>query len=342
MFRAISTLLASLTLAVPTIAENPIAIVIHGGAGTILRENLTPDVEAAYRDKLAEAVRAGHAVLADGGTGREAVIAAITLMEDSALFNAGHGAVFTHEGRVELDASIMDGSDLNAGAIASVTRVRNPIRLADRVLSHSPHVMLVGEGAEVFAADQGLPLVENSYFHTDRRRKALQRAIDEEREALSEDTGDIPVIVDDKHGTVGAVALDQYGNIAAGTSTGGMTNKRFGRVGDSPIIGAGTYADNRACGISATGHGEYFIRAAVAHDICARVLYGNRDLQTAADEVIQQQLVAMGAEGGVIGLAPDGTVVYSFNTAGMYRAAISSAGELSVGIYGESESMVSK
>lgn len=335
MFRAISLLLASLTAAVPAIAENPVAIVIHGGAGTILRENLTPDVEAAYRDKLAEAAHAGHAVLTDGGTSREAVIAAITLMEDSALFNAGHGAVFTHEGRVELDASIMDGSDLNAGAIASVTRVRNPIRLADRVLSHSPHVMLVGEGAEVFAADQGLPLVENSYFHTDRRRKALQRAIDEEREALSEDTEDIPVIVDDKHGTVGAVALDRYGNIAAGTSTGGMTNKRFGRVGDSPIIGAGTYADNRSCGISATGHGEYFIRAAVAHDICARVLYGNRDLQTAADEVVQQQLVAMGAEGGIIGLAPDGTVVYSFNTAGMYRAAINSAGELSIGIYSE-------
>ncbi|MEM9398031.1 MAG: isoaspartyl peptidase/L-asparaginase [Pseudomonadota bacterium] len=333
MLRIITALVAGLTLATVAHAQGPTAIVIHGGAGTILRQNLTAEVEAAYRSKLSEAAKAGYEVLTGGGSSRDAVIAAITIMEDSALFNAGHGAVFTHAGRVELDASIMDGSDLNAGAIASVTRVRNPIRLAERVLTDSPHVMLVGEGAEVFAAAQNLELVDNAYFHTERRRSALQRAIEQEREALSEDASDTPILVDDKRGTVGAVALDQEGNISAGTSTGGMTNKRFGRVGDSPIIGAGTYADNRACGISATGHGEYFIRAAVAHDICARVLYKGVDLQTAADEVVLDRLVAMGADGGVIGLAPDGSVVYSFNSAGMYRAAIDASGTLSTGIY---------
>lgn len=321
-----------------TAKEPPLAIVIHGGAGTILKKNLTPEVEAAYQDALAEAAKQGYDVLLRGGTSRQAVIAAITVMEDSPLFNAGKGAVLTHEGRVELDASIMEGRHLNAGAVASSTRTKSPIRLADAILEHSPHVMLVGEGAETFAERQGLTLVDNSYFHTPRRVRALQRAIANERGAvLSEDADDRmddPLeIVKDKKGTVGAVALDINGDIAAGTSTGGMNNKRFGRVGDSPIIGAGTYADNRACGISATGHGEYFMRAVVAYDICARVMYKNISLQQAADEVVQKRLVEMGADGGVIGIDPQGKVIYSFNSAGMYRASITSSSDLEVGIY---------
>lgn len=315
-------------------SASPIAIVIHGGAGTILKKNMTQEVEAAYREALSESVQRGYQVLKSGGTSREAVIAAITYMEDSPLFNAGKGAVFTHEGRVEMDASIMEGRELNAGAVASTTRTRNPITLADAILEHSPHVMLVGVGAEMFADEQGIKLVDNSYFHTERRKKALERAIARERGAvLSEDADDPFELVKDKKGTVGAVALDSEGNIAAGTSTGGMTNKRYGRVGDSPIIGAGTYADNAACGISATGHGEYFIRAAVAHDVCARVKYQNISLQAAADAVVQKRLVEMGADGGIIGLDPGGNIVFSFNSAGMYRASVNTTGEIQVGIY---------
>jgi beta-aspartyl-peptidase (threonine type) len=255
-------------------------------------------------------------------------------MEDSPLFNAGKGAVLTHEGRVEMDASIMEGHELNAGAVALTTRTRNPITLADAILEHSPHVMLVGVGAEKFADEQGITLVDNDYFQTERRQKALERAIARERGAvLSEDAEDSLELVQDKKGTVGAVALDHAGNIAAGTSTGGMTNKRYGRVGDSPIIGAGTYADNAACGISATGHGEYFIRVAVAHDICARVKYQKLSLQEAADAVVQKRLVEMGADGGIIGLDPAGNVVYSFNSAGMYRASVNTDGDIQVGIY---------
>ena len=320
----------------PLVAQDKDAgwsLAIHGGAGTIARENMTPEQDAAYRAALQRALDAGAAVLRDGGSAMEAIQAAIEPMEDDALFNAGRGAVLTWDGDIELDASIMDGRTRDAGAVAGVTGIRHPIELARLVMTDSPHVMLAGKGAETFAEERGLERMPREWFETERRKEALERLKAERLSALD---------VDIKFGTVGAVARDSKGNLAAGTSTGGMTGKRWGRVGDAPVIGAGTYADNRACGISATGHGEYFIRAAVAHDICARVLYGNRDLQTAADEVIQQQLVAMGAEGGVIGLAPDGTVVYSFNTAGMYRAAISSAGELSVGIYGESESMVSK
>ncbi len=228
----------------------------------------------------------------------------------------------------------MEGRELQAGAVASSTRTKNPIKLANAVLEHSPHVMLVGEGAEVFAKEQSLPLVDNEYFYTERRRKALERAIEKERGAvLSEDADDILEAMDDKKGTVGAVALDKNGDIVAGTSTGGMNNKRYGRVGDSPVIGAGTYAGNNACGVSATGHGEYFIRAAVAHDICARVMYKNISLQQAADEVVQDRLVEMGANGGIIALDPEGNVVYSFNSTGMYRAAITSKQELRVGIY---------
>ncbi|MEX2327955.1 MAG: isoaspartyl peptidase/L-asparaginase, partial [Pseudomonadales bacterium] len=313
-----------------------VAIVIHGGAGTILRDNMTDAVEQAYRVKLKEAVQSGHRVLVAGGSSIDAVIAAITLMEDSELFNAGKGAVFTHDERVELDASIMEGRTLNAGAITGVTRIKNPIRLAQEVLAHSPHVMLMGEGAEEFAGQRGIPLVDNSYFQTERRREQLRRARASEKDVtLSEDaTDDFTKALDGKSlGTVGAVAIDIYGDIAAGTSTGGMTNKQFGRIGDSPIIGAGTYADNAVCGISATGHGEYFIRAAVAHDICARVAYKGISLSQAAEEVVMNKLVDMGADGGIIGLDANANVVFMFNSEGMYRAAIDKSGKEIIAIF---------
>ena len=310
----------------------PYSIVIHGGAGTILRDKMSADVEADYRRVLTKAVKAGHSVLADGGNSGDAVVQAILVMEDSPLFNAGHGAVFTHNATIELDASIMRGADLNAGAAAGVKRVRNPILLAQRVMQNSPHVMLMGQGAEDFAEVQGLELVDNSYFHTERRRRQLERVIaSNQAVAASEDSSDD--FETQKFSTVGAVALDQAGNITAGTSTGGMTNKRYGRIGDSPIIGAGTYADNQACGISATGHGEYFIRAAVAHDICARVKYQSVDLGTAATAVINEKLVQMGGAGGIIGIDPQGNVVYAFNTTGMYRASIDKSGQLDVRIF---------
>ncbi len=333
----LAALLFAFLAAAPSAADvmtRPVAIVIHGGAGTIRRENLSEDVESAYRAKLAESVRAGHSVLANGGTSRESVIAAIRIMEDSPLFNAGKGAVFTNEARVELDASIMDGETLNAGAITGVGRIRNPIELANAVLEKSPHVMLMGAGAEAFAVEQGFGMVDNSYFHTERRLKQLKRVQESEaRTALSEDDDFDKALADKKLSTVGAVAIDRFGNITAGTSTGGMTNKRFGRIGDSPIIGAGTYAENGVCGISATGHGEFFIRAAVAHDICARVAYKQIPLQQAADEVIMDKLVNMGADGGIIGLDGDGNVVFSFNSKGMYRASIDASGKETIAIF---------
>ena len=317
----------------------PVAIVIHGGAGTIQRDKMSPEMQGLYQAQLTEAVRAGHEILIKGGHSRAAVIAAINVMEDSALFNAGHGAVFNHAGDIELDASIMEGRVLNAGAVAGVGRIKNPINLANAVLEHSPHVMLMGAGAEEFAASQGLEFVTNDYFKTERRRRQLEKIQSEEDGvALSEavfDAKSDPYEFDEKKlGTVGAVAIDQWGDIAAGTSTGGMTNKRFGRVGDAPIIGAGTYADNEACGISATGHGEYFIRAAVAHDICARVAYKGVSLQQAADEVVLDKLVKMQAEGGIIGIDPQANTVFSFNSLGMYRAAIDKTGKLTVLMFG--------
>lgn len=305
--------------------EKPVAIVIHGGAGTIDRQKLDPETEAACREKLEEAVTAGHRILKYGGTSLEAVAAAIRVMEDSELFNAGRGAVLNHKGDAELDASIMVGSDLSAGAVAAVRHIQNPIQLAARVMMESPHVMLIGEGAEEFAVNQGFELIDNNYFKTGRREEQLKRLQMDDRIGLSEDE-------ESKFGTVGAVALDGSGVIAAGTSTGGMTNKRFGRVGDSPIIGAGTYADD-SCGISATGHGEFFIRAAVAHDICARARYLNQTLAQAADEVVNDKLVKMGADGGVVGLDSDGRISMPFNSAGMYRASIDSSCELYVGIF---------
>lgn len=321
-------LLLSVTMADADTGK-PIAIAIHGGAGTLLKENMSEEMEAAYRATLEESVRAGYEILKAGGNSREAVMAAIVVMEDSVLFNAGKGAVFTSDRRVELDASIMDGSDLNAGAVTGIRHIRNPIRLANEVLEHSVHVMFMGEGAESFARSRGFEFVDNDYFYTERRRKQLERVqAENDGTALSEDYTD-----DQKLGTVGAVAMDSRGNIAAGTSTGGMTNKQFGRIGDSPVIGAGTYADNDACGISATGHGEFFIRAAVAHDICARVLYKGITLQEAADEVILHRLVDMEAEGGIIGVDRNANVVFSFNSKGMYRAAIDRDGALSVKIF---------
>ena len=297
------------------------AIAIHGGAGTITRASMTPERERAYRAKLAEALEAGKAVLASGGSALDAVEAAIVVMEDSPLFNAGKGAVFTADGRNELDASIMDGRTRNAGAVAAVTHVKNPIRLARQVMERSPHVLLAGEGAEVFARKIGIPLVPATYFWTERRWQQLMHIQNRKNGAgllLDHDA-------DHKYGTVGAVALDSEGNLAAGTSTGGLTNKAWGRIGDSPIIGAGTYASNASCAVSGTGQGEYFIRLTIARDVCALVEYRDLPLQQAADEVIQHKLKDLGGSGGVIALARDGTIAFSFNTQGMYRGWLTSA-----------------
>lgn len=300
------------------------AIAIHGGAGTLPRAEMTPDQEAAYRAGLAAALDAGYAVLEDGGTSLDAVTVAVRILEDDPLFNAGRGAVLTHEGTVELDASIMDGRTLAAGAIAGVAHIRNPIELARAVMEHSPHVMLIGTGAEEFAHTRNIAFVANDYFKTETRKAQLRRVLVGDTRPANELSA---------LGTVGAVARDQAGNLAAATSTGGMTGKRYGRVGDSPIIGAGTYADNGSCAISATGHGEYFIRTAVAHDICARVAYGGATLQQAADAVVMGRLAKMGGEGGIIAVDASGQVVMSFNSEGMFRGARSSGGKREIAIY---------
>ena len=320
-------------------------LVIHGGAGVISRESLSPEREAAVRAALTESLQAGHAVLARGGTSVEAVTAAIRVLEDSPDFNAGKGAVFTHEGKNELDAAIMDGRTREAGAVAGLRHVKNPITLARAVMEKSPHVMLVGEGAEAFAKQQGVELVAEDYFRTEARWESLQRALEAEKQGTTAPaepgqpqeppppqtragTGG----EDHKFGTVGAVALDQAGNLAAGTSTGGMTNKRFGRVGDSPIIGAGTYADPR-CAVSATGHGEYFIRYTVARDICARVELLELPVLESANQVVMEVLVAAGGEGGVIAMDAQGNVAMPFNSQGMYRGYMGPEGLASVDIF---------
>lgn len=304
----------------------PIAIAIHGGAGTIRRESLGEKREAIVRSALENAVRSGHDVLQAGGDAAEAVVAAITVLEDAPEFNAGRGAVLTSQGRVEMDASIMTGHDLNAGAVASVTGIRHPILAARAVLEHSPHVMLVGEGAEAFARTRGLESKPAEWFVTEFRVEQLRRI--QAAEARVD-----PAHADSWFSTVGTVALDRHGNLAAGTSTGGTANKRWGRVGDSPIIGAGTYADNRSCAVSATGHGEFFIRHAVAFDICARMRHGGQSLAEAADQVVNKVLVEAGGEGGVIALDAEGNIAMPFNTPGMYRAAIDRNGKLRVEIY---------
>ena len=312
-------------------SEAPIAIAIHGGSGTIEKGGFSAEREAEVRATLERAVRTGHEILAAGGSSLDAVTRAITLLEDSPHFNAGRGAVFNAEGKNELDASIMEGANLNAGAVAAVHNVRNPVLLARKVMTDSVHVMLMGEGAEAFAREQGIVFEDDAYFHTDYRWQQLQKA----KASSRPDASYLSETPDTWFSTVGAVALDRDGNLAAGTSTGGMTNKQWGRVGDSPIIGAGTYADNRSCAVSATGHGEYFIRATVARDICARVQYSDASLAEAADQVVRQQLTAMGGDGGVIALDPEGNIALTFNTSGMYRASIDIRGEVYVAIYGD-------
>jgi beta-aspartyl-peptidase (threonine type) len=305
------------------------AMVIHGGAGTILRQNMTAEMEKAYIDTLTIALRTGYQVLARGGSSLDAVEATIRVMEDSPLFNAGKGAVFTAEGTNELDASIMDGKTLSAGAVAAVRQVRNPISLARLVMEKSPHVMMVGSGAEEFAKSQGVKLVPPHYFWTERRWRAFEAA------KARADSGRTSAAPGDerKFGTVGAVALDKAGNLAAGTSTGGTNMKRFGRVGDAPIIGAGTYANNLSCAVSGTGDGEFFIRNNVAADICARVRYSGVSLKQAADDVVMKELVAQRGEGGVIAMDRKGNIATPFNSAGMYRGWVTSDGKITVKIY---------
>ena len=310
-------------------------LVVHGGAGTILREEMTPEMDAAYRAGMTDAIRAGHDVLRAGGTSVDAVQAAIVVLEDSPLFNAGKGAVFTSAGTNELDAAIMDGRTLAAGAVAGVRHIRNPIALARLVMERSGHVMLIGAGAEAFAREQGMPLVRKRYFFTERRWQSLQAVKAAERQGGRRAETNMQRHFNEHHGTVGAVALDAEGNLAAGTSTGGITNKHWGRVGDSPIIGAGTYASNDSCAVSGTGTGEYFIRNVVAADICARVKYAHATVQEAADAVINHELVAQGGDGGVIALARDGRYAATFNTPGMYRGWVGPDGAITVKIHGD-------
>ncbi|WP_267176814.1 isoaspartyl peptidase/L-asparaginase family protein [Marinicella marina] len=315
--------------------KDNIAIVIHGGAGTIMRENLSDEQEQSIKADLQAALDAGYAVLEQGGDSTAGIIAAIKVLENSTHFNAGKGAVYTKPGKHELDASIMRGSDLEAGAVAGVSFTKNPILAAEQVMLNSPHVMLAGSGADTFSKLKGLEQVENNYFDTEARFKAWQE-VDAKTKAKQADQASEQDVLDAefKFGTVGAVAVDVNGNLAAGTSTGGMTYKAWGRIGDSPVIGAGTYADNRSCGISATGHGEFFIRYAVAHDICARVRYQDKDLQQAAEEVIMQELKGVGGSGGIIGMDPAGKPVMVFNTPGMYRG-FKTSKESKVAIYGD-------
>ena len=307
-------------------ADSNIAIVIHGGAGTIARENMTADKETAIRAVLEASIRAGYQALQAGESSTSAVIAAIRVMEDSPLFNAGKGSVFNAAGKHEMDASVMEGATLNAGAVASVTGVKNPIELAARVMTDSEHVMLMGDGAEEFARQQGFEMLDPDYFYTDFRWRQLQRIKAEEQARADQK--------DQWFSTVGAVALDRRGDLAAGTSTGGTCNKRWGRVGDSPIIGAGTYADNNSCAVSATGHGEYFIRHVVAYNICSRVERG-MPLGEAADTVVNGVLVKANGEGGVIAIDRHGNIATPFNSEGMYRASIDTGGEMTIGIYRE-------
>ncbi|RUO25616.1 beta-aspartyl-peptidase [Aliidiomarina minuta] len=324
----------------PDSSESPIAIAIHGGAGTITRENMSAEREAQFTAALEQATEAGYEILEAGGDSMDAVIAAIQVMEDNSLFNAGIGAVYTYDGTHELDSSVMEGATMNAGAASGVKTVKSPIHLAREIMDNSRHVMLSADGAAQFAEEQGLELVDNSYFNSEHRYEQLQRALEQLRE--SEQTGD--QIANNKNwdpafnmGTVGAVALDRDGNLAAGTSTGGMTAKQYGRIGDSPIIGAGTWADNQSCAVSATGHGEYFIRHHVAADICSRVKYKGDDIFAAGDAVIHEVLVDAGGTGGVIILDAEGQIHMPFNTEGMYRASQSSHQPLRIGIYNDEE-----
>jgi beta-aspartyl-peptidase (threonine type) len=337
--KRLACLLAMTATLTATAQDNPFAIAIHGGAGTITRASLTPEREAAYRAVLVEALEAGRKVLAADGASLDAVVAAVKVMEDSPLFNAGKGAVFTHEGTNEMDASIMDGNGRRAGAVAGVTVVKNPIDAARAVMDKSRHVLLAGKGAEQFAKEQGLAIVDPKYFWTQERWDQLQKAKERDRIQLDHDAPamDSPkktsaVAEDEKYGTVGAVALDRAGNLAAATSTGGLTNKRFGRVGDSPLVGAGTWAENETVAVSATGTGEMFIRGVAAYDIAARVKYKGAKPQQAADEAMQE-VGKLGGRGGVIVLDRTGQAVFSFTTEGMYRGVAKGTARPEVQIY---------
>lgn len=338
MTKIIGLILSILTISIDAqTKEDKIVLVIHGGAGTILKKNMTSEKEKAYRDALTVSLTKGYEVIQRGGESENAVIEAIKVMEDSPLFNAGKGAVFTHEGKNELDASLMIGHTMQAGAVAGVTTIKNPILAAKAVLQNSAHVMMIGKGAEEFAEKQGLEIVAPSYFKTEERWKSLQKVLekDKEKTELDHDTKTQAYIpfnfVDEKFGTVGAVALDHQGHISAGTSTGGMTNKRFGRVGDSPIIGAGTYA-NKEVGVSSTGWGEYFIKAVAAYDVAALMNYKNLSSKQAGEEVIKK-IGQLGGDGGMIILDKNGQASFPFNTAGMYRGSITQSGKITIEIY---------
>lgn len=316
-----------------TLNIQPIRLIIHGGAGDIRRERLKAERKQAFTEVMKQSLQAGYAVLVAGGSSIDAVIAAIVVMEDSPLFNAGKGAVFSHEGRNELDAAIMDGASLRAGAVAGVTTLRNPIRAAHAVMAQSRHVMLIGQGAEAFASEQGLEIIDPAYFFDQHRWNQLQKAIAREQIALDHDMDDeTQPANDEKHGTVGAVALDRQGNLAAGTSTGGLTNKRYGRVGDTPIIGAGTYADNRSVAVSATGTGEMFIRTAAAFNTASQVRLLGKPIADAAD-IALAEIAAIGGEGGLIALNAKGEYAMRFNTRGMFRGVIRDEGIARVEIF---------
>lgn len=310
------------------------SMVIHGGAGTILKEDMTPELEQAYIQGLEEALTAGYAVLEQGGTAVNAIKAAVVVLEDNLLFNAGRGSVFTKKGVQEMDAAIMDGRNLDAGSVAGIRNVRNPIELAAEVMINSNHVFLSGKGANDFAIKQGIKLEPDEYFFSQFRYDQWKEIRDSDNYSLDHTNKGLEELMKDKKfGTVGAVACDQFGNIAAATSTGGMTNKKYGRIGDSPLIGAGTYANNRTCAISCTGHGEPFICAVAAHDVSCLMEYKGLSLKDAMNEVVNKKLVQMKGEGGMIGVDAAGNVGMIFNSAGMYRAMQSSNGEKKIGIY---------
>ncbi len=334
--------------AAPALREK-FVLVIHGGAGTILKSQMTPEREKAYNDGLNLALQTGHDILKNGGTALDAVEATVRSMEDNPLFNAGKGAVFTNEGKNELDAAIMDGKTLAAGSVAGVSTIKNPITAARAVMEKSPHVMMTGAGAEKFAKQQGIEIVDPSYFYTENRWEGLQKAKAEDSLKMNLDHNDSahkkssrfsefyysPFGVGGKYGTVGAVALDRHGNLAAATSTGGMTNKKFGRVGDAPIIGSGTYASNNTVAISCTGWGEFFIRLVMAKTISDMMEFGKMTLKNAADEMVLKRLPALGGDGGLIAVDKDGNIAMPFCTSGMYRGYINNSGEKEVKIYKE-------
>jgi L-asparaginase / beta-aspartyl-peptidase len=323
--------------------KDKFVLVIHGGAGTILKTQMSPEKEKEYTEALNTALEKGYAILKEGGTALDAVEAAVRYMEDNPLFNAGKGAVFTNEGKNELDAAIMNGKTLAAGSVAGVTTIKNPISAARAVMEKSPHVMMAGRGAEQFAKQQGLEIVDPSYFHTDDRWRGLQRSKAQDsidlikKDSPAKKTSAVrqPGNNDDKYGTVGAVALDRHGNLAAATSTGGMTNKKFGRIGDAPIIGAGTYANNQTAAISGTGWGEYYIRLVLAKSISDIMEFGKQGLQKAADEMVMKRLPALGGDGGLIAVDKNGNIAMPFCTEGMYRGYVKSDGKKVVKIYKE-------